>query len=87
MSELKGKTVKIGEGRIMFHYGEAEPTDTEYEIVFTIVQCKDCKYWQNHGKKYPTYCVRPDLIDLYKDDYGVEMDADDFCSRGKMKEE
>lgn len=45
-------------------------------------QCKDCKYWRNHGKEYPTYCVRPDLLDLYADDYGVEMAADDFCSRG-----
>lgn len=51
------------------------------EMVF----CKDCKYWRNHGKEYPTYCVRPDLLDLYADDYGVEMAADDFCSRGERK--
>lgn len=56
-----------------------------YVIVRTIVRCKDCKYWRNHGKEYPTYCVRPDLLDLYADDYGVEMDADDFCSRGERK--
>lgn len=49
------------------------------------VLCKDCKYWRNHGKEYPTYCVRPDLLDLYADDYGVEMTADDFCSRGEKR--
>lgn len=74
MSELKGKTVKIGEGRIMFHYGEAEPTDTEYEIVFTIVQCKDCKYWIKR-KNYKDLCTY----------WAINTEAMDFCSRGELK--
>lgn len=84
MSELKGKTVKIGEGRIMFHYGEAEPTDTEYEIVFTIVQCKDCKYWTQQLGNYKgdAYgcCGR-----LTTRPYDFDMTANDFCSRGEMR--
>ena len=53
-----------------------------------IVRCKDCKYWQEpveqDGYKYPSQCTRDERADL--EECNIEMDADDFCSRGERAE-
>ena len=40
-----------------------------------IVRCKDCKYWNKIG--YAVYCTR----------HMLNMDADDFCSRGERRDD
>ena len=45
-----------------------------------VVRCKDCKYWDN-GVCKPTH------IDIYDEDVMLDMDADDFCSRGEKKDD
>lgn len=49
-----------------------------YEIVRAIVQCKDCKYWEEESSGR-TYCERTI--------FWIGMGADDFCSKGEKKDE
>lgn len=53
------------------------------EIVF----CKDCKYWAEFTLIQPpkNYCGRLIQADYNNHNFGFEMDADDFCSRGDKK--
>lgn len=72
--------MRVGDGRVMFIKGKLMPSDTEYEVVRTIVQCKDCKYWGDRhcvriGKRYQCDAERTGYLSFL-------MDADDFCSRG-----
>ena len=58
-----------------------------YVIVRAIVRCKDCKYWAECTFVQPTknYCGRLIEADYNNHNFGFEMDADDFCSRGEKK--
>lgn len=53
---------------------DAEPT----------IRCKDCKYWnppeEYKGHVYLGTCARDEQA--YLEDCAIQMDADDFCSRG-----
>jgi len=51
------------------------------------VKCKDCKYWAEFTFAQPTknYCGRLIQADYNNHNFGFEMDADDFCSRGEKK--
>ena len=51
----------------------------------TYVLCKDCKYWLKQGHGYPNVCIRDDMELAYDESAPLEMDADDFCSRGEKK--
>ena len=57
-----------------------------YEIVRAIVRCKDCKYWLKQGHGYPNVCIRDDMEIAYDESAPLEMDANDFCSRGEQKD-
>lgn len=50
-----------------------------------VVRCKDCKYWLKQGHGYPNVCIRDDMELAYDESAPLEMDADDFCSRGERK--
>jgi len=50
-----------------------------------VVRCKDCKYWLEQGHGYPNVCIRDDMELALDESVPLEMDADDFCSRGKLK--
>ncbi len=52
-----------------------------------IVTCKDCMYWLKQGHGYPNVCIRDDMDHAYDEGVPLEMDADDFCSRGEKKDE
>ena len=53
-----------------------------------IVRCKDCKYWnppeEYKGHVYLGTCARDEQA--YLEDCAIQMDADDFCSRGEKKD-
>lgn len=51
-----------------------------------IVRCKECKYCDGHYLVDGLFCYR--LYGKYNKEYPqmiIEVDADDFCSRGKRK--
>jgi len=52
------------------------------------VRCKDCKYWAEFTFAQPTknYCGRLIEADYNNHNFGFEMDADDFCSKGERRE-
>ena len=51
----------------------------EYQSLQEVVQCKDCKWWQdNIGCYSVSYCP-------WDTDIGIP-DADDFCSHGERSE-
>lgn len=55
-----------------------------------IVRCRDCKYMFTQGKTTKFYFCNEFEISVDETDYcawGEKMDADDFCSRGKKKDE
>ena len=54
----------------------------EYQSLQEVVRCKDCKYWQAQevGIVECPICTR-----IY--DMVFEMGADDYCSKGKRREE
>lgn len=54
----------------------------EYQSLQEVVMCKDCKYWQDSevGIVECPICTR-----IY--DMVFEMGADDYCSKGKRREE
>ena len=51
----------------------------EYDIL-NIIRCKDCKYW------FPNKNFMEDSTFYYCSNLGVDMDADDFCSRGEKND-
>lgn len=52
-----------------------------------VITCKDCKYWAEFTFAQPpkNYCGRLIQADYNNHNFGFEMDADDFCSRGERK--
>lgn len=53
-----------------------------------LVHCKDCKYCDRHHLVDGLFCYR--LYEKYNKEYPqmiIEVDADDFCSRGEKKDE
>lgn len=66
--------------------------DGECVTTGELIRCKDCKYWLPHGQfgfdadneEYHNYCGRLVPDDDY---YAFTREADDYCSRGKRKEE
>ena len=51
-----------------------------------IVRCKDCKYCDRHHLVDGLFCYR--LYEKYNKEYPqmiIEVDADDFCSRGVQR--
>ena len=51
-----------------------------------VVRCKDCKYCDRHHLVDGLFCYR--LYEKYKKEYPqmiIEIDADDFCSRGEKR--
>ena len=53
----------------------------------TYVLCKDCKYCDRHHLVDGLFCYR--LYEKYNKEYPqmiIEVDADDFCSRGERAE-
>lgn len=51
-----------------------------------IIRCKDCKYCDRHHLVDGLFCYR--LYEKYNKEYPqmiIEVDADDFCSRGKRR--
>lgn len=57
------------------------------EITMPVVFCKDCKYWLKQGHGYPNVCIRDDMELAYDESAPLEMNADDFCSRGERKDD
>ena len=63
----------------------------EYDIhncadFFELVRCKDCKYCDRHHLVDGLFCYR--LYEKYNKEYPqmiIEVDADDFCSKGERK--
>ena len=56
------------------------------EPTVDIVRCKDCKYCDRHHLVDGLFCYR--LYEKYNKEYPqmiIEVDADDFCSRGERK--
>lgn len=45
------------------------------------VRCKNCKYW------FPNKNFMEDSTFYYCSKLGVDMDVDDFCSRGEKRDE
>ena len=64
-----------------------EETHKMVKEMHDIVHCKDCKYWAEFTFAQPTknYCGRLIQADYNNHNFGFEMDADDFCSQGKLK--
>ena len=50
-----------------------------------VITCKDCKYWLKQGHGYPNVCIRDDMELALDESVPLEMDADDFCSKGERK--
>ena len=52
-----------------------------------LVYCEDCKYWAEFTFTQPpqNYCGRLIQADYNNHNFGFEMDADDFCSRGEKR--
>jgi len=51
-----------------------------------VINCKDCKYCDRHHLVDGLFCYR--LYEKYNKEYPqmiIEVDADDFCSRGEKK--
>lgn len=58
------------------------------DIMMPVVFCKDCKYCDRHHLVDGLFCYR--LYEKYNEEYPqmiIEVDTDDFCSRGKKKDE
>ena len=53
-----------------------------------VVRCKDCKYCDRHHLVDGLFCYR--LYEKYNKEYPqmiIEVEADDFCSRGERKDD
>lgn len=53
-----------------------------------VIRCKDCKYCDRHHLVDGLFCYR--LYEKYNKEYPqmiIEVDADDFCSRGERRGE
>ena len=60
------------------------PTISKYK---RILRCKNCKYWnppeEYKGHVYLGTCARDEQA--YLEDCAIQMDADDFCSKGEKR--
>ena len=77
MSELGEKLIKGLNECLEYEQGKRHDLRTFTKVVY----CKDCKYW------YPNKNFMEDSIFYYCSNLGVDMNADDFCSKGEKKDE
>lgn len=74
--------------RISFWLTEEDMNGYQHQILMPVIFCKDCKYCDRHHLVDGLFCYR--LYEKYNKEYPqmiIEVDTDDFCSRGKKKDE
>lgn len=72
----------IPEGRLICNWCESHSTKLENILTSKIVFCKDCKYYNINNQMYDgNVCI----INRYCDGTPIEMNGDDYCSRGERK--
>lgn len=79
MSELGEKLIKGLNECLEYEQGKRHDLRTFTEVVY----CKDCKHWDAELECCTSYTITK----CSDGREGVSSDADDFCSRGKRRDD
>lgn len=84
--DFKTHAIPGADGEIYLAYSDVRKAiaQTPSEDVVEVVRCKDCRHF-NEGD--PVFLRTPDTCGYFSGYDDVEVNPDDFCSRGSRKDQ